>query len=119
DGGSRDSARGFLLMPILNRGTDDGGGMAEMTEEASGGDAARLNKRNVRGSTLLLVGRLVSLLFTVVTQVVIVRSLSKSDYGAFALAFTLTAAGRVLLSLGQGRLLSRFLAKYEEERDYA
>ena len=90
-----------------------------MTEEASGGDAARLNRRNVRGSTLLLVGRLVSLLFTVVTQVVIVRSLSKTDFGAFALAFTLTAAGRVLLSLGQGRLLSRFLAKYEEERDYA
>lgn len=106
-------------MPILNGGTDDGGGMAEMTEEASGGDAARLNKRNVRGSTLLLVGRLVSLLFTVFTQIVIVRSLSKTDYGAFALAFTLTAAGRVLLSLGQGRLLSRFLAKYEEEKDYA
>jgi O-antigen/teichoic acid export membrane protein len=90
-----------------------------MTEEASGGDAERLNKRNVRGSTLLLVGRLVSLLFTVFTQIVIVRALSKSDYGVFAYAFTLTAACRVLLSLGQGRLLSRFLAKYEEERDYA
>jgi O-antigen/teichoic acid export membrane protein len=93
--------------------------MAEMTEEAGGGDAERLNKRNVRGSSLLLVGRLVSLAFTVFTQIVIVRSLSKTDYGAFAYAFTLTAALRILLSLGQGRLLSRFLAKYEEERDYA
>jgi O-antigen/teichoic acid export membrane protein len=94
--------------------------MSEITEEPSSGvDAARLNKRNVRGSTLLLVGRLVSLGFTVVTQVVIVRFLSKTDFGAFAYAFTLTAALRILLSLGQGRLLSRFLAKYEEERDYA
>jgi O-antigen/teichoic acid export membrane protein len=68
---------------------------------------------------LLLLGRLVSLLFTVLTQIVIVRALTKSDYGVFAFAFTLTAAGRVLLSLGQGRLRSRFMAKYEEEKDYA
>ena len=94
--------------------------MTEQVEDPSdGADAARLNKRNVRGSTLLLVGRLVSLLFTVLTQIVIVRALSKSDYGVFAYAFTLTAAFRILLSLGQGRLLSRFMAKYEEERDYA
>ena len=94
--------------------------MTEQLEDPSdGADAARLNKRNVRGSTLLLVGRLVSLLFTVLTQIVIVRALSKSDYGVFAYAFTLTAAFRILLSLGQGRLLSRFMAKYEEERDYA
>jgi O-antigen/teichoic acid export membrane protein len=94
--------------------------MSEQVEDPSdGADAARLNKRNVRGSMLLLVGRLVSLSFTVLTQIVIVRTLSKSDYGVFAYAFTLTAAGRILLSLGQGRLLSRFMAKYEEERDYA
>jgi hypothetical protein len=63
-------------VPILNRGTGDGGkGMSEDTvERPDGADAARLNKRNVRGSMLLLVGRLVSLLFTVVTQIVIVCS---------------------------------------------
>ena len=81
--------------------------------------AARLNKRNVRGSMLLLIGRLVSLVFTTLTQIVIVRALSKADYGVFAYAFTLTAAGRIVMSLGQGRLLSRFMAKYEEEKDYA
>jgi O-antigen/teichoic acid export membrane protein len=94
--------------------------MSELTKDASSdGDAERLNRRNVRGSMLLLVGRLVSLLFTVLTQIVIVRALTKADYGVFAYAFTITAAGRVLLSLGQGRLLSRFMAKYEEEKDYA
>jgi len=93
--------------------------MTEQVGEEDGAGAARLNKRHVRGSMLLLVGRLVSLVFTVLTQIVIVRALSKSDYGVFAYAFTLTAAGRVVLSLGQGRLLSRFMAKYEEEKDFA
>jgi O-antigen/teichoic acid export membrane protein len=93
--------------------------MTEQDGGEDGGDAARLNKRHVRGSMLLLVGRLVSLLFTVLTQIVIVRALTKSDYGAFAFAFTLTAAGRIVMSLGQGRLLSRFMAKYEEEKDFA
>ena len=91
----------------------------QMEGPSSSADAARLNKRNVRGSMLLLVGRLVSLLFTVLTQIVIVRALSKTDYGVFAYAFTITAAGRIVLSLGQGRGLSRFMAKYEEEKDYA
>jgi O-antigen/teichoic acid export membrane protein len=93
--------------------------MTEQVGEEDGAGAARLNKRHVRGSMLLLVGRLVSLVFTVLTQIVIVRALSKADYGVFAYAFTLTAAGRVLLSLGQGRLLSRFMAKYEEQKDFA
>ncbi len=82
-------------------------------------DATKMNKRHVRGSMLLLIGRLLSLVFTVATQVVIVRALSKADYGVFAYAFTLTASGRILLSLGQGKLLSRFMSTYEEKKDYA
>jgi len=82
-------------------------------------DASKMNKRHVRGSMLLLIGRLLSLVFTVATQVVIVRALSKADYGVFAYAFTLTASGRILLSLGQGKLLSRFMSTYEEKKDYA
>jgi O-antigen/teichoic acid export membrane protein len=82
-------------------------------------DVTRMNRRHVRGSMLLLIGRLLSLFFTTATQVVIVRALSKADYGVFAYAFTLTASGRILLSRGQGKLLSRFMSKYEEQRDYA
>jgi O-antigen/teichoic acid export membrane protein len=83
-----------------------------------GHDAARMGRQHVRGSMLLLAGRLLSLLFTTATQVVLVRALSKGDYGVFAYAFTLVASGRILLSLGQGQLLSRFMTKYEEERDF-
>lgn len=80
--------------------------------------ALEMSTRHLRGSTLLLVGRLASLAFTVATQVVMVRALTKSDYGGFAFALSITSASRILLSLGQGRTLSRFLAVYVEEREY-
>jgi O-antigen/teichoic acid export membrane protein len=85
---------------------------------SEGHDAERMGRQHVRGSMLLLAGRLLSLLFTTATQVVLVRALSKADFGIFAYAFTLVASGRILLSLGQGQLLSRFMTKYEEERDF-
>ncbi|SDC38632.1 Membrane protein involved in the export of O-antigen and teichoic acid [Geodermatophilus telluris] len=61
---------------------------------------------------------MLTVLLTTATQIVIVRALTKTEYGGFAYALALAAAGQTLLSLGQGRLLSRFLAKYDEERDY-
>jgi O-antigen/teichoic acid export membrane protein len=94
--------------------TEAGRDPAEPTDD----DAEALNTRHVRGSVLLLVGRMVSLLFTVLTQIVIVRALSKADFGVFAFAFALQASFRVLLSLGQGRLLSRFMTTYEEKQDF-
>ena len=91
----------------------------EPESEATGDQgAAKMDRDHVRGSALLLVGRLVSLAFTVATQVVIIRALSKTDFGVFAYALTLVASGRILLSLGQGKLLSRFMSTYEETRDY-
>lgn len=75
-------------------------------------------RSQVRGSALLVLGRMLSLAIGMATSVIIVRVLSKADYGAFEYAITLAGAGRVLLSLGQGRLLSRFMAQYDEEGDY-
>lgn len=82
------------------------------------GSASQMRRSQVRGSTLLVVGRIVTLLLTTATQVVVVRALTKTDFGAFSYALALAAAGRTVLSLGQGRLLSRFMAKYEEHQDY-
>jgi len=81
-------------------------------------DTHRMRRKQVRGSSLLVVGRVVTLLITTATQVVVVRALTKEEFGAFAFALAVSAAGRTVLSLGQGRLLSRFMAKYEERRDY-
>lgn len=80
--------------------------------------SAGMRKSQVRGSSLLMVGRLLTILITTATQVVLVRALTMSDFGAFAYALALAGATQLLLSLGQGKLLSRFMAKYEEERDY-
>ena len=83
-----------------------------------GGDSNSMRRTQVRGSALLVLGRILTLLLTTVTQIVVVRALTMSDFGAFSYALALAAAGRTVLSLGQGRLLSRFMAKYEEQRDY-
>lgn len=85
-----------------------------MAEDAK----ASPERGHVRGSVALLVGRGMSLLITLATQIVLVRGLTKVEFGAFAYAFTLATAGRQLLTLGQGKMLSRFMAKYEEEEDY-
>lgn len=77
------------------------------------------SRGHVRGSALLVLGRVIALLLGIVTQVLIVRTLTKVEFGAFAYALAIAAAARILLSLGQGRLLSRFMATYEEQRDYA
>lgn len=72
----------------------------------------------MRGSALLVLGRVLALFIGMATTVLLVRALSKTEYGAFEYALTLAGAGRILLSLGQGRLLSRFMAGYEESGDY-
>lgn len=77
------------------------------------------SRGQVRGSALLVLGRVVALALGMVTQVIIVRTLTKADFGAFAYALAIASGARILLSLGQGRLLSRFMATYEEQRDYA
>lgn len=78
----------------------------------------RSDPGHVRGSTLLVLGRVLALLLGMATQVIIVRALTKAEFGAFAYALVLANSARVLLSLGQGKLLSRFMAMYEEQRDY-
>jgi O-antigen/teichoic acid export membrane protein len=86
--------------------------------EGRGTGAGQLRRTHVRGSALLASGRILTLLITTATQVVVVRALTQAEFGAFAYALAIAAAGRILLSLGQGRLLSRFMAKYDERGDY-
>jgi len=84
----------------------------------TGEGATEIQRNHVRGSALLVLGRGFALVLGMATQVMIVRTLTKADFGAFAYALALANAARMLLSLGQGRLLSRFMATYEEQRDY-
>jgi O-antigen/teichoic acid export membrane protein len=91
------------------------------TDEATAADESTIDgsRGQVRGSALLVLGRVIALAIGMVTQVIIVRTLTKPEFGAFAYALAIATGTRILLSLGQGRLLSRFMATYEEQRDYA
>ncbi|MBZ0267621.1 flippase [bacterium] len=76
-------------------------------------------KRQIRGSSLLLAGRILSLVTNLVVQVLIVRSLSKSGYGAFAYAMSIATIGEGIVSLGLHRAVARYVPMYDEEGDRA
>lgn len=71
----------------------------------------------VRGSSLLLSGRLVSSGISYLTQILIVRYLAKSDYGAFAYALSMVALIQAAIQLGLDRGLARYLPIYDEDSD--
>ena len=81
----------------------------------SGGEATR---RQIRGSSLLLAGRMLSLAVNFATQVLIVRYLSKSDFGAFAYGLSIVSLGESLAVLGLDKAIARFLPIYEEHGAY-
>jgi O-antigen/teichoic acid export membrane protein len=79
---------------------------------------ASATHRQIRGSSLLLSGRFISLGINFLVQVLIARHLSQGDYGAFAYALSLVTLGEMLVTVGLDRGVSRFLAIYDEEHDY-
>jgi O-antigen/teichoic acid export membrane protein len=80
--------------------------------------AERETTRQIRGSSLLLIGRTLSLGINFLTQVLIVRALSKTDYGAFSYALSIVALAQMLITLGLDRGASRFLTIYDEQEDH-
>lgn len=73
----------------------------------------------IRGSSLLVVGRLLSLVLNLGVQVLLVRSLSKADYGIFAYALSVVTMIATICTLGLDRGLARFIAMYDERGDRA
>ncbi|CAN5431477.1 flippase [soil metagenome] len=73
----------------------------------------------IRGSSLLLVGRILSLATNLAVQVLLVRSLSKDDYGIFAYALSVVSMIGTISTFGLDRGLSRFLAVFEEKGEKA
>ena len=75
--------------------------------------------RHVRGSSLLLLGRVIAMVVNFLVQVLIVRYLSTAAYGAFAYALSLVTLGETLVTLGIDRAVGRFLPIYQERGDWA
>ncbi|HVR30872.1 MAG TPA: flippase [Thermoanaerobaculia bacterium] len=90
------------------------------TATAGAGASAEVGTRaHLRGSSLLLAGRLLSLGLNFVTQVITVRYLTKQDYGAFAYALSVVSFGSTISLLGLNRAAARFLPIYEERRQWS
>lgn len=75
--------------------------------------------RHVRGSSLLLLGRVIAMVVNFLVQVLIVRYLSTAAYGAFAYALSLVTLGETLVTLGIDRAVGRFLPIYHERGEWA
>lgn len=75
-------------------------------------------RRQIRGSSLLLFGQFLSKGINFAVQVLIVRYLTKADYGAFAYALSIVALGESLATFGLDRAITRFVPIYHEQRNY-
>jgi O-antigen/teichoic acid export membrane protein len=90
-----------------------------LTSNPALADAAALadEARHFRGSTLLVLGRFIGLALDFVTQVLIVRALSRTDYGAFAFALSVSSLAATVGLLGLDKTISRFVPIYEQTGD--
>ena len=82
---------------------------------AAASDATR---QHLRGSTFLLTGRGISLGVNFAVQVLIVRYLSQTEYGAFAYALAFASLAQTIITFGLDRSITRFVPIYEERGDY-
>ena len=73
----------------------------------------------IRGSSLLLAGKFISLGINTLVQVLIVRYLSQSAYGAFAYALAVVAIVQTLATFGLDRAITRFVPIYQEQKEYS
>ena len=55
----------------------------------------------------------------IATEVLIVRYLTKTEFGALAYALSIVTLGQTIAALGFNRSIGRFLAMYDEQRDYS
>jgi O-antigen/teichoic acid export membrane protein len=76
------------------------------------------SQRQIRGSSLLLGGRFLSRGLNFAVQILTVRYLSQTDYGAFAYALSMVQLGQSIATFGLDRAMTRFVAMYHEQRDY-
>lgn len=78
-------------------------------------DAAR---SHIRGSSLLLFGRLVMLGLNFGVQIFTVRYLTKSDFGAFSYALSFVSMAAIISLFGLDKAIARFAPIYHENEDY-
>lgn len=74
--------------------------------------------RQVRGSSVLLFGRVMSLAVNLLLQLLLVRYFAKEVFGAFAFAWASVELGTFLVTAGLNKSLSRYIPLYQEAGDW-
>lgn len=82
--------------------------------EAAGGGDSPSNQGHLRGSTALVLGRFLDLGINLLSQALVVRHLTQTDFGAFAYALAVVSIGSSVAIFGMDKSTSRFLPIYEE-----
>lgn len=75
-------------------------------------------RKHIRGSSLLLFGRLAMLGLNFGVQVITVRYLTKSDFGAFSYALSFVAITAIVSLFGLDKAIGRYIPIYQENKDY-
>lgn len=81
------------------------------------GHQASAARTQIRGSSLFLAGRFAALAINFAAQILMVRYLSMSDYGALAYALAIVAFIEPFATLGLQETVARFLPIYHENRE--
>jgi len=76
-------------------------------------------RKQLRGSSLLLLGRFISRGINFISQLLIVRTLTTGEYGSFAYGLAVVAFWEGLSSLGLHKAITRFLPIYHERGEHA
>jgi O-antigen/teichoic acid export membrane protein len=72
----------------------------------------------IRGSSVLMFGRIASVFVNLIVQALIARGLSKDELGQFAYALSLVMTISTFITLGIDRAVPRFVAMYDERKQW-
>jgi O-antigen/teichoic acid export membrane protein len=90
--------------------------LSSATDEKTGSDSVGIARDQIRGSSLFLVGNVLSLAITFLPHLVLIRYLSTEAFGHLAYALSLVAVGKTY-ALGFNEAMSRFVPIYHAKRD--
>jgi O-antigen/teichoic acid export membrane protein len=79
---------------------------------------ADASARHIRGSSLLLFGKVISVGIGLASQVALVRYLDKADFGAWGYAISVIAFFETICTLGLSRSQTRFIPIYHEKGEF-
>jgi O-antigen/teichoic acid export membrane protein len=76
------------------------------------------SQKHIRGSSVLVGGRVLGSAINFLSQVLMVRHLSTTDYGHWAYALSVVSVCSVFATLGFDKAIDRFIPIYQERKQY-